>query len=194
MRLIKRYSNRKLYDTVSKGYITLEILEGMVKEGDQVQIMDNDSGEDITAGTLSQIIAERTRKSSVYSPAVFVQLIRKGGGTMFDYGRRMLQLVGDTLYSWEGEVEKHMKKLVSSGELTAEEGQELAKEVEKQRWMSLHKIEQQVEIASQNLWSKFGIPNKEDMEKLQNNIEQLDKLVQMLEQKVNEASKTDRPS
>lgn len=184
MRVIKRYSNRKLYDTIARTYITLENIEVMIKQGEELQIVDNETNEDITAGALSQIIAERTRKSHAYSPSIFIELIKKGSGTMCDYGRKMLQNLGDTVYTLEEEVEKRVKKLVSSGELTEEEGKELTKEVERQRGHYIQKIEQQLGNLSDMVLSKLSIPNKRDIDKLQNCVKKLEDTVQKLEQQI----------
>lgn len=104
-RIIKRYSNRKLYDTQEKHYITLENIELLIKREEEVRIVDNDSGEDITAVTLSQIIAERARKNKTYAPAVFVEMIRKGGDTMYDYARKMWQIL-DPAVNQQGDPRK----------------------------------------------------------------------------------------
>ena len=57
-KIIKRYSNRKLYDTEQSTYITLDEIQEMVKSGDDIRIIDNKSKEDITNVTLAQIIFE----------------------------------------------------------------------------------------------------------------------------------------
>lgn len=66
-RIIKRYHNRKLYDTASSTYVTLEDIAELVKRGDDVQVVDNSSKEDITGQTLAQIIfeEEKNKKSSL---------------------------------------------------------------------------------------------------------------------------------
>jgi polyhydroxyalkanoate synthesis repressor PhaR len=56
MPLIKRYPNRKLYDTEAKSYITLEGVAALIRNGEDVQVIDHESGEDLTTLTLTQII------------------------------------------------------------------------------------------------------------------------------------------
>ena len=63
MRIIKRYANRKLYDTGAKRYVTLEEIGGIVRSGEDVQVFDNDSGEDVTSATLAQVLHESEKKS-----------------------------------------------------------------------------------------------------------------------------------
>ena len=62
MPLIKRYANRKLYDTESKRYITLDGIAEMIRQQQDVKVIDHETGEDITALTQAQIIFEQERK------------------------------------------------------------------------------------------------------------------------------------
>lgn len=79
-RLIKRYHNRKLYDTLSSTYVTLEDIAFLIKRGDEVQIIDNSSKADITGQTLAQIIFEEEKKKSSQLPLETLRgLIRSGG-------------------------------------------------------------------------------------------------------------------
>ena len=68
MHIIKRYQNRKLYDTNTKKYITLAEISVLIIKGEDIQVLDNESGEDITAITLSQIILEQEKKHSGLLP------------------------------------------------------------------------------------------------------------------------------
>jgi len=78
-RLVKRYGNRKLYDTSESRYVTLEEIGRWVKAGEDVKILENDSGEDLTAVTFAQIILEEERKKSgLLSLRVLRELIQHG--------------------------------------------------------------------------------------------------------------------
>ena len=63
-RIVKRYSNRKLYDTKDSRYVTLLQIAEMVRSGEEVQIIDNNSKEDLTEVTLAQIIYEEKKANS----------------------------------------------------------------------------------------------------------------------------------
>jgi polyhydroxyalkanoate synthesis repressor PhaR len=79
MRLVKRYGNRKLYDTSESRYVTLEEIGRWVKAGEEVKILENDSGDDLTAVTFAQIILEEERrKSGLLSLPVLRDIIRHG--------------------------------------------------------------------------------------------------------------------
>ncbi len=75
-RLIKRYSNRKLYDTAESRYVTLEDIARLVTSGQEVRILDNASGRDITSVTLAQIILETERKRHTFPLAALKRLLQ----------------------------------------------------------------------------------------------------------------------
>ncbi len=78
-RLVKRYSNRKLYDTSESRYVTLDEIARWVKGGEEVKILENESGEDLTAVTFAQIILEEERKKSgLLSLRMMRELIQHG--------------------------------------------------------------------------------------------------------------------
>ncbi len=78
-RLVKRYSNRKLYDTSDSRYVTLDEIARWVKAGEDVKIVENDTGEDLTAVTFAQIILEEERKKTgLLSLKVLRDLIQHG--------------------------------------------------------------------------------------------------------------------
>jgi polyhydroxyalkanoate synthesis repressor PhaR len=78
-KVIKRYTNRKLYDTVESRYVTLDEIAAMIRAGAEVKVIDNRTREDLTSITLAQIIFEQEKKSSQTSLATLLGLIRQGG-------------------------------------------------------------------------------------------------------------------
>jgi len=78
-KVIKRYTNRKLYDTVESRYVTLDEIAQMIKAGAEVKIIDNRTKEDLTSVTLAQIIFEEEKKRSQMPLAVLREIIRHGG-------------------------------------------------------------------------------------------------------------------
>lgn len=80
VRLIKRYGSRKLYDTQESRYVSLEDLANWVREGQEVQVIDNATSDDATVATLTQVISEEGRKGSAFLPSDLLHnLIRVGG-------------------------------------------------------------------------------------------------------------------
>ena len=80
---IKKYANRRLYDTESSTYITLDRLAQMVREGREFEVVDAKTGEDITRQVLTQIIVEEEARGSTMLPINFLkQLIGLYGNSM----------------------------------------------------------------------------------------------------------------
>ena len=79
-RIIKRYANRKLYDTQHSRYVTLDQISEMIRAGDEVRIIDNKSKEDLTSVTLAQIIFEEEKKQKSFLPLQAMRNIIQTGG------------------------------------------------------------------------------------------------------------------
>lgn len=89
-RLVKRYSNRKLYDTSESRYVTLEEISRWVKAGEEVKILENETGEDLTAVTFAQIILEEERKKTgLLSLRLMRDLIQHGEAALANLAARV---------------------------------------------------------------------------------------------------------
>jgi polyhydroxyalkanoate synthesis repressor PhaR len=85
--LIKKYANRKLYDTQTSRYITLEGISRLVREGRDIQVVDRDTGRDLTPLILSQIVVGEEKRSEVDGA---VDTLQDRGQALFDYVRKTL--------------------------------------------------------------------------------------------------------
>ncbi|MBN1114892.1 MAG: polyhydroxyalkanoate synthesis regulator DNA-binding domain-containing protein [Oligoflexia bacterium] len=83
-RIIKRYGNRKLYDTELSRYVTIEEVANHIRNGISVKIIDNKSGEDITNTTLAQIVLEAEKKNRHKTSSSVLESIIKTG-TLSDF-------------------------------------------------------------------------------------------------------------
>ncbi len=94
---IKKYANRRLYDTESSAYITLDRLAQMVREGREFEVVDAKSGEDITRQVLTQIIVdEESRGGTTMLPINFLkQLIGLYGNSMQNFVPSYLEAAMD---------------------------------------------------------------------------------------------------
>jgi polyhydroxyalkanoate synthesis repressor PhaR len=89
---IKKYANRRLYDTESSTYITLDRLAQMVREGREFEVVDAKSGEDITRQVLTQIIVEEEARGATMLPISFLkQLIGLYGNSMQNFVPQYLE-------------------------------------------------------------------------------------------------------
>ncbi len=90
-RVIKRYENRKLYDTADKRYVSLNDLAALVRAGQEVQVVDNATGADLTAPTLAKVILEEDPASRQLLPAQFLHDLLRFGNRFVTGGQQQLQ-------------------------------------------------------------------------------------------------------
>jgi polyhydroxyalkanoate synthesis repressor PhaR len=124
MRLIKRYSNRKLYDTATRTYITLEGIEALVQEGAEIKVVDNDTDEDLTTVILSQLLLERARSRRSPSSGLLSGLLRSGetlGRGLSNLARPLPLGSGGLKGMLEHEIERSMKFWLEIGQGSEEE-------------------------------------------------------------------------
>ena len=93
---IKKYANRRLYDTESSAYITLDRLAQMVREGREFEVVDAKTGDDITRQVLTQIIVEEESRGATMLPLSFLkQLIGLYGNSMQNFVPQYLEAAMD---------------------------------------------------------------------------------------------------
>lgn len=95
MKLIKRYTNRKLYDTERSCYVTLDEIAEMVRDGEEVKIIDNKSGDDLTTVTLAQIVFEEEKRDRRMLPLQTLRLIIQAPGDFIQRLSRPMQDFGE---------------------------------------------------------------------------------------------------
>ena len=84
-KLIKKYSNRRLYDTDQSSYITLEELAELIRAGHDVKVVDVKSGEDLTQATLAQIVVESRGAAKMLPVPLLTQMIRMGDDALVEF-------------------------------------------------------------------------------------------------------------
>jgi polyhydroxyalkanoate synthesis repressor PhaR len=175
--IVKRYPNRKMYNTDTKKYITLEGIAGLIRDGQDVQILDHTTGEDLTALTLTQIIFEQEKKQGGFLPrSVLTGLVQAGGETLTSL-RRTLSSPLELLRHVDQEIERRLQWLVEKGELTAEESTRL-----REKLLRPKTEEATTTISEQDLEQYLhqkGVPTRDDLQHLNM---QLEELVVKLEQ------------
>jgi polyhydroxyalkanoate synthesis repressor PhaR len=86
IKIIKRYQNRKLYDTHESSYVTLDEIAKMIKGGEDLRVIDNKTKNDITSATLTQLLYESERKAKTQpSVELLKEIIRHGDGSFSGY-------------------------------------------------------------------------------------------------------------
>ena len=195
MLIIKRYPNRKLYDTEKKQYVTLDRIAILIQEGRDVKVVDHSTGEDLTTVTLSQIIFEQEKKQSGFVPKnVLAGLVQAGGDTLNTFRNALASPLG-LLPDVDLEIEQRIKKLVQEGELAEEQGRNLLEQLLETGRQTVEKTQAGSETYLKKLLSRRGIPSQDEIARLSEQIDtlaaKLDSLVQSRTETVAEADNAD---
>lgn len=116
-KVIKRYANRKLYDTERSCYVTLEEISQMIKEGEDVQVVDNKTKDDLTAVTLAQIIVEEEKKVARMPLKLLRSIIQSGNEALGDFYKTR---VADPVQNLREDVERRVEGLFRREDKRAE--------------------------------------------------------------------------
>ncbi|HEY1419423.1 MAG TPA: polyhydroxyalkanoate synthesis regulator DNA-binding domain-containing protein [Candidatus Dormibacteraeota bacterium] len=93
--LIKKYANRKLYDTRTSRYITLDGIADLVRDGHDIKVVDRDTGHDLTQVTLSQIVVTEEKRGPARIVDAGGEVLHDRGQALLDYVRRTLNVPAD---------------------------------------------------------------------------------------------------
>ncbi len=108
--VIKRYSNRKLYDTQESRYVTLEELEELIRAGREISVVDVSTGEDLTSVTLAQIILENERNHRATLPTAFLHQLIKHGEAWQDFVQKSLRSSLEGLMTSQREADRVLRE------------------------------------------------------------------------------------
>jgi polyhydroxyalkanoate synthesis repressor PhaR len=116
--VIKRYSNRKLYDVQQSRYVTLEDLEEMIRAGKEISVVDATTGENLTAITLTQIILENERNRRAALPAAFLHQLIKHGEAWQDFVQSALRSSMEGIITSQREADRILREWAAMAGLT----------------------------------------------------------------------------
>jgi polyhydroxyalkanoate synthesis repressor PhaR len=109
--VIKKYANRRLYNTATSSYVTLDYLSDMVKSGDEFVVYDAKTGEDITRSVLTQIIFEEESKGQHLLPIQFLrQLIKFYGDNLQSFLPSYLEMSMDAFSRNQEKLRSQMRE------------------------------------------------------------------------------------
>ena len=168
--LIKRYANRKLYNTKTSRYITLKGIAELIEAGEDVRVIDNETGEDITHVALSQILVDHERSNSAASRTLLSELISRGGDALYGALRRG---VGDASEGI-GELQNNLRRIIKNREHDASRlGEWIA--------VATPDFDRIVQGAMERVFKVLDLPRREDVEALNANLQRVAKAVESLQ-------------
>ena len=173
MPVIKRYPNRKLYDTQAKQYITLDGIAELIRQGMDVQVIDHASGEDLTALTLTQIILEQEKKQNGLLPhSILAGIIRLSGEGLSSLQRS----ISSSLGFWrqiDDEIKRRVQALVNQGEMNETEGKNLIKKLLNTNLKVSISDKSVKSDELENFLSQHQVPTQQDFQSLLDQLEEL---------------------
>jgi polyhydroxyalkanoate synthesis repressor PhaR len=173
MVVIKRYPNRKLYDTIAKQYISLDGVAELVRQGSEIEVVDNASGEDLTAFTLTQIILGQEKKQDgLLTHSFLMDLIRTRGERMSAF-RNSLR---SPLLFWrqiDEEIKERLQALVKAGELSENEANHLVEKLLSPA--AIPNSESRLSPDMEAFFARNKLPSREDLQRLDNQLDELSK-------------------
>jgi len=179
VRMIKRYGNRKLYDTHQSRYVTLEEISQMIRQGQDIKVIDNKTQEDLTNVTFTQIMLEQEKsKRNLLPRSLLRNLIEQSGGSLSEW----LQKGRESFATMKTEAEEQLIRLLEKGIETREEGASLLKE-----WMmgpqkSIDLLQKKIDERIRFLF--FHLSGLEDLER---QIQELEQKVDRLEKRLSDS-------
>jgi len=184
--IIKKYSNRKLYDTKEKKYVNLSEVSRLIREGVELKVIDNQTKEDITSLVLAQIIVEQEKTKKIMLPSILspLKMLKRGGEDMFKLGRKMF-LAGLGMLSLTKERANEIaQELIKKGELSQSESKDfvidLLDKAEKEKDKLIEKIKPEIEKSLE----KMNLMSKKDIDKLTEKINKLGDKIEQLSKKI----------
>jgi polyhydroxyalkanoate synthesis repressor PhaR len=160
--LIKRYANRKLYNTETSRYITLKGISELIEQGTDVRVVDNETGEDITSVALSQILVDNERAQRAVPRTLLSDLIQRGGDALYGALKRG---VGDAQEGID-ELQRNVRRAIRQREEDATRWRENIGNA-RAEWDDM------VHGAVERVFKALDLPRRSDIEALNENLERV---------------------
>ncbi len=209
---IKRYANGRFYDTVNKNFVNRDQIAELIAAGNKISIIDTKSGKEITEQIVTQI-QEKQRQSGRQKTASkksgksdksetkgaeeavsgVARMFRKGGDTLYDYGKRYAAMWQNLMNMSRDEIDKVVNKLVKDNEISENEGSKLKTEIERYRDNVQDWVTRNIDRRINEVLNRMNLANREQVVELTQKIEELNKKIQKLEKQTGK-SKSNRKS
>jgi len=160
--LIKRYANRKLYNTETSRYITLKGIAELIDAGEEIRVIDNESGEDITSIALSQILVDNERGGRAMPRSVLSEMVQRGGDALYGALKRGVEDASGGI----GEIQRNVRRAIRSREEDAQRFRSAWSEA-RTEW------EESVQGAVERVFKALDLPRRSDIEALNANLERV---------------------
>jgi len=182
LKLIKRYKNRRLYDTELKKIIKLDDIRRYVNDSVEIKVIDNADGKDITVQTLVTALSSSTHdeKSLNKNKKIIKQLLFEKGGDVMDAMKKLMLAALGAVHISKEKMEEIFDELVKKGEMTSGEKTEAMKKMAEKIESSAEKLKDTIETKVSTAVEKINVSAR---------VNDLNKKVEELSAKIEELSK-----
>ena len=179
-KVIKRYTNRKLYDTLESRYVTLDEIAQMIKAGAEVKIVDNRTKEDLTSVTLAQIIFEEEKKTSRVGLETLRGLIRQGEEVAHRFVEGTQAELRGRVEAVRAAATQRVQSILQSGQQTGDRAKELVQISQEAVTALQRKVDERVRTTMDGM-SNIG--------EVRRSLDELSRRLEALERRLDELSK-----
>lgn len=185
--LIKRYANRKLYNTQTSRYITLKGIAELLDAGEEVRVIDKETGEDITSVALSQILVDSERSHTQPPETLLSQILGRGGDALYDALRKGVDDASEGIGDFQDRVRRMVGAADDLGgqrEGSENEGEGNARSGRPQHgfFQPPPELDNLVQNAVERVFRMLDLPRRSDVESLNQNLERVAGAVKALEE------------
>jgi polyhydroxyalkanoate synthesis repressor PhaR len=188
-RIIKRYKNRRLYDTQEKKTIKLENLAELVKKNVDFKIVDSRTEKDVTLSVLTKVLSESIteNKNNLKQTSNLIRLlIVRGGEITMDFFKKSV-LFGLGVFDLTKEkAEKLVDEMIKRGEMSQSDKAKAVKELLKGHDERMQKLNAKIDETVEKVTAKVRGKEKEELTKLHQKLDNLTKVVEKLEKRLSE--------
>ena len=166
--LIKRYANRKLYNTQTSRYITLKGISELIEAGEEVRVIENETGDDITNVALSQILVDREREGREVPSSLLSDLLQRGGDVLYGALRRRVDDASEGLE----ELQRNVRRIVKPHDKDSLSD-----------WIAYATpdFDHIVQNAVERVFKLLDLPRRSDIEALNHNLQRVAEAVEHLQ-------------
>ena len=186
-RTIKRYANRKLYDTHASSYVSLHDILKFIRADEDVEVIDSRSGEDITSVILAQAMAEEGKsRGSVLSQDTLKELIKRGNESLSQIMRTSRLARKGAFQIAEESASKFYRKLLEYGEVDEEDAKNYLRQLSRAVTRRRRMVEKEIDERVMQFVEAMRLPTRMDLDRISRKI---DKISQRLDEQTKNEQK-----
>jgi polyhydroxyalkanoate synthesis repressor PhaR len=146
VRIIKKYQNRKLYDTQDSCYVTLDGIAKMIRQGEEIVVIDNNTKDDVTALIFTQVLYEQEKTNQSVLPVIILKnIIKAGSNNLFEFMQKFILQSLTAPARAQEEIQLHIDRLVKKGDLNAQEGASLTAQMRQLTAQTQESLDQKIQ-------------------------------------------------